>query len=47
MEETQAYSNPYKQQFDEAKGLSASKLILGLIASTVIMLASTWGFSLD
>ncbi len=43
MEETQAYSNPYKQQFDEAETLSAGKLILGLVASTIIMLASTWG----
>lgn len=43
MGETKAYSNPYKQQFDEAESLSAGKVILGLIASTVIMLASTWG----
>ncbi|TET12504.1 MAG: hypothetical protein E3J86_00015 [Candidatus Thorarchaeota archaeon] len=43
MGETKVYSNPYKQQFDEAESLSAGKVILGLIASTVIMLASTWG----
>ncbi len=43
MEEPQAYSNPYKQQFDEVEGLSSGKLILAFITSTVIMLASTWG----
>jgi hypothetical protein len=43
MEETHVYSNPYKQQFDEVEGLSSGKLILGFIASTLIMLASTWG----
>lgn len=43
MEETQAYSNPYKQQLDETESLSPGKLILGFVASTVIMLGSTWG----
>ncbi|MBY8997098.1 MAG: hypothetical protein KGD60_05155 [Candidatus Thorarchaeota archaeon] len=43
MEETQAYSNPYKQQLDETESLSSGKLILGFVASTVIMLGFTWG----
>jgi hypothetical protein len=43
MEERQTYTSPYKQQFDETEDLSIGKLILGLAASTLIMLASTWG----
>ena len=43
MEEKQTYVSPYKQQFDETEELSISKLILGLAASTLIMLGSTWG----
>lgn len=43
MEERQTYISPYKNLFDEAEGPSASRLILGLVVSTIIMLASTWG----
>ncbi len=43
MEEEQTYVSPYKQQFDETEELSISRLILGLAASTLIMLGSTWG----
>lgn len=35
--------SPYKKIFDEVESLSISKIILGLAASTLIMLASTWG----
>ncbi|MHA2159269.1 MAG: hypothetical protein ACXABE_10260 [Candidatus Thorarchaeota archaeon] len=43
MEGTVEYTNPYKQRFDEVKGLGWTKLILGLFASTIIMVGSTWG----
>jgi hypothetical protein len=43
MEETVEYVNPYKQRFDEVESLGWSKLILGLIASTIILVGSTWG----
>ncbi|MHA3962599.1 MAG: hypothetical protein AM325_003585 [Candidatus Thorarchaeota archaeon SMTZ1-45] len=43
METQTKYTSPYKQIFDEVESLSAGKLILGLAASTLIMLASTWG----
>jgi hypothetical protein len=43
MEETQTYTSPYKQQFDETEDLSVGKLILGLAVSTLIMLGTTWG----
>ncbi|OLS21709.1 MAG: hypothetical protein ThorAB25_26520, partial [Candidatus Thorarchaeota archaeon AB_25] len=43
MEETQTYTSPYKQQFDETEDLSIGKLILGLAVSTLIMLGTTWG----
>ncbi len=43
MEETQRYTSPYKRQFDEAQELSIGRLLLGLAASTLIMLGSTWG----
>ena len=43
MEETVEYVNPYKERFDEVEGLGWSKLILGLIGSTIIMVGSTWG----
>ncbi|MHA1963819.1 MAG: hypothetical protein ACXACG_01955 [Candidatus Thorarchaeota archaeon] len=43
MEEPQTYTSPYKQQFDETEDLSFVRLLLGLAASTLIMLGSTWG----
>ena len=43
MEEPQTYTSPYKQQFDETRDLSFLELLLGLVASTLIMLGSTWG----
>jgi hypothetical protein len=43
MEETHKYASPYKKLFDETKDLSFAKLLLGLAASTLILLGSTWG----
>ena len=43
MEETHKYASPYKKLFDETKDLSFANLLLGLAASTLIMLGSTWG----
>ena len=43
MEETHKYTSPYKKLFDETKDLSFANLLLGLAASTLIMLGSTWG----
>ncbi|MHA2047049.1 MAG: hypothetical protein ACW99G_19845 [Candidatus Thorarchaeota archaeon] len=43
MEGTVEYVNPYEQGFNEVEGLGWSKLILGLVISTIIMVGSTWG----
>ncbi len=43
MKTAKKQTSPYKQIFDEVESLSTGKIILGLAASTLIMLASTWG----
>lgn len=43
MEKTSKYTSPFKKQFDEVESLSWSRIILGFMASILIMLASTWG----
>lgn len=43
MEKTSKFTSPFKKQFDEVESLSWSKIILGFMVSTLIMLASTWG----